>query len=169
MQPYPPLQTLLAAACLRREGFEVALFDPALEPAEAGFEQALARYEPRMVAVCEDNFNFLTKMCLLRNRELAGWMARTACRAGVPAIVNGSDASDRAAEYLVAGFSYVLEGEVEQGIVEVARLLLSGGAPPAGPEPRGIAYLDPRSGTMRHTPRRAPIADRIRCPCPHGT
>ena len=30
MQPYPPLQTLLAAACLRREGYEVALFDPAL-------------------------------------------------------------------------------------------------------------------------------------------
>ena len=28
MQPYPPLQTLLAAACLRREGYEVALFDP---------------------------------------------------------------------------------------------------------------------------------------------
>jgi hypothetical protein len=34
MQPYPPLQTLLAAACLRREGFEVALFDPTLEPPE---------------------------------------------------------------------------------------------------------------------------------------
>ncbi len=125
MQPYPPLQTLLAAACLRREGFEVALFDPALEAPEEGFEQALARHQPRLVAVCEDNFNFLTKMCLLRNRELAGWMARTACRAGVPAIVNGSDASDRAAEYLAAGFSYVLEGEVEEGIVEVARLLLS--------------------------------------------
>ncbi len=39
MQPYPPLQTLLAAACLRREGYRVALFDPALAEPEAGFEQ----------------------------------------------------------------------------------------------------------------------------------
>ena len=37
MQPYPPLQTLLAAACLRRAGYEVALFDPALAAPEEGF------------------------------------------------------------------------------------------------------------------------------------
>jgi len=166
MQPYPPLQTLLAAACLRREGYEVALFDPALEPPEAGFTQALARHQPRLVAVCDDNFNYLTKMCLLRNRELAGWMARTARRAGVPAIVNGSDASDRAAEYLGAGFSYVLEGEVEDAIVEVARLILSGGGAPPGPEFRGIAFPDPQSGEIRHTPRRAPIADLDSLPMP---
>ena len=39
MQPYPPLQTLLAAACLRREGYEVALFDPALAAPEEGFSR----------------------------------------------------------------------------------------------------------------------------------
>ena len=27
MQPYPPLQTMIAAALLREEGFDVALFD----------------------------------------------------------------------------------------------------------------------------------------------
>jgi len=32
MQPYPPLQTILAASVLRREGIETALFDPTLEP-----------------------------------------------------------------------------------------------------------------------------------------
>jgi anaerobic magnesium-protoporphyrin IX monomethyl ester cyclase len=163
MQPYPPLQTLLAAACLRRAGFSVALFDPALQAPEAGFEQALAQHQPRLVAVCEDNFNFLTKMCLLRNRELAGWMARMARRAGVPAIVNGSDASDHAAEYLAAGFSYVLEGEVEEAVVEVAQLILSG----AGDvELRGVAFTDPDSGTMRQRPRRAPIADLDSLPMP---
>jgi radical SAM superfamily enzyme YgiQ (UPF0313 family) len=165
MQPYPPLQTLLAAACLRREGYEVALFDPALAPPEEGFEQALARHQPRLVAVCEDNFNFLTKMCLLRNRELAGWMAGTARNAGVPAIVNGSDASDRAAEYLGAGFCYVLEGELEDSIVEVARLILSGADAP-GHELRGIAFSDPQSGAIRHTPRRPPIADLDSLPMP---
>src|SRR5690348_12913165 len=93
MQPYPPLQTLLAAACLRRRGYRVALFDPTLETPETGFEDALARHRPRLVAVIEDNFNFLTKMCLLRNRELACWFAQTARRAGVPAVVNGADAT----------------------------------------------------------------------------
>jgi anaerobic magnesium-protoporphyrin IX monomethyl ester cyclase len=150
MQPYPPLQTLLAAACLRREGYSVALFDSALEPPETGFREALARHQPRLVAVCEDNFNFLTKMCLLRNRELAGWMAATARRAGVPAIVNGSDASDHSADYLAAGFSYVLEGEVESAVVEVARMLLSG----------QTAAVPPR------VPRRAPITDLDALPMP---
>jgi radical SAM superfamily enzyme YgiQ (UPF0313 family) len=150
MQPYPPLQTLLAAACLRREGYEVALFDPALETPEIGFERALALHRPRLVAVCEDNFNYLTKMCLLRNRELAGWMAATANRAGVPSIVNGSDATDHAGEYLGAGFSSVLEGEVESAIVEAARLVFSSGA----------AALPPR------LPRRAPITDLDSLPMP---
>src|SRR5579863_4048390 len=111
MQPYPPLQTLLAAACLRREGYDVALFDPTLEEPEAGFVQALQLHQPRLVAVCEDNFNYLTKMCLLRNRELSFWMARTCVAARIPCIVNGSDASDRAAEYLGVGFRFVLGGE----------------------------------------------------------
>ena len=166
MQPYPPLQTLLAAACLRREGYTVALFDPALAPPETGFEQALMHHRPRLVAVCEDNFNFLTKMCLQRNRELAGWMARTARGAGVPAIVNGSDASDRAAEYLQAGFSYVLEGEVEASIVEIAQLLVSGADATPSHELRGIAFRDPQSGAVRRTPRRAPIADLDSLPMP---
>lgn len=164
MQPYPPLQTLIAAACLRREGYRVALFDASLAPPEAGFREALERYQPRMVAVCEDNFNFLTKMCLLRNRELACWMAGAARQAGVPAIVNGSDAADRAAEYLGAGFAYVVEGEVEEGIVEVSRYILSGGA---GPEQiRGIAFLDQNTGKVQHTVRRPPIADLDTLPSP---
>ncbi len=147
MQPYPPLQTLLAAACLRRKGYRVALFDPTLESPETGFEQALASHGPRLVAVCEDNFNFLTKMCLQRNRELSGWMARTAHRAGVPAIVNGSDSTDHAAEYLAAGFCQVLEGEVEEAIVEVAQSILSG-------------------REVRRTPRRAPISNLDSLPVP---
>ncbi len=130
MQPYPPLQTLVAAACLRRQGYSVALFDPSLEAPQPGFEQALERHKPRLVAVCEDNFNFLTKMCLLRNREVACWMARTCNEAGIPAIVNGSDSSDRAAEYLDAGFCYVIRGEVEEAIVEIAGLLLASGSEP---------------------------------------
>jgi anaerobic magnesium-protoporphyrin IX monomethyl ester cyclase len=169
MQPYPPLQTLLAAACLRQAGYSVALFDPTLSPPESGFAHALACHQPRMVAVCEDNFNYLTKMCLLRNRELAHWMAGQAQRAGVPAIVNGSDASDRVAGYLEAGFDYVLVGEVEEAIVEVARRVLNGSDDGAG-FIRGAAFRDVDQVTglpsVRYPPRRAPIADLDALPAP---
>src|ERR1700684_55653 len=88
MQPYPPLQTLLAAACLRRAGFSVALFDSTLEAPQPGFELALERHRPRLVAVIEDNFNYLTKMCLTRNREVAHWMAQVCRVSRIPVRVN---------------------------------------------------------------------------------
>ena len=70
MQPYPPLGTLYAAALLRSRGFSVAVFDTMLnDPAE--FRDALRSHRPKIVAVFEDNFNFLTKMCLTRMREVA--------------------------------------------------------------------------------------------------
>jgi len=165
MQPYPPLQTLIAAACLRRQGYSVALFDPSLEAPQPGFEQALERHQPRFVAVCEDNFNYLTKMCLLRNREVAYWMARTCSEAGIPAIVNGSDSSDRPAEYLDAGFCYVIRGEVEEAIVETAGLLL-GRLPGSASQIPGLIFRDPHTGTLRQTPRRATLADVDSLPMP---
>jgi radical SAM superfamily enzyme YgiQ (UPF0313 family) len=142
----------------------VALFDPTLEDPERGFEAALEQHRPRLVAVVEDNFNFLTKMCLLRNRELAQWMAQTARRAGIPAVANGADATDHAAEYLKAGFEYTIAGEVEATLAEVARLILSG----EGQEEqiRGVAFLDRRCGEVRRTAPRAPLADLNTLPAP---
>src|SRR5215471_13701202 len=113
MQPYPPLQTLLAAACLRSEGYTVALYDSTLAHSEEAFRQALDRHRPRLVALCEDNFNFLTKMCLTRNRELAFSMARASKDAGAPVVVNSSDATDHMVEYLDHGADFVMFGEVE--------------------------------------------------------
>src|SRR5271155_5652652 len=78
MQPYPPLGTLYAAALLREHGISVAVFDPMLEEPEKGFAAALALHQPRIVAIYEDSFNFLTKMCLTRMRELAYAMAEMA-------------------------------------------------------------------------------------------
>src|SRR3954469_15179299 len=78
MQPYPPLATLYAAAVLRQMGFSVAAFDTMLEDPEAGFPRALATHQPRVVVVYEDDFNFLSKMCLTRMREVAWGMAAQA-------------------------------------------------------------------------------------------
>jgi anaerobic magnesium-protoporphyrin IX monomethyl ester cyclase len=118
MQPYPPLQTLIAAAALRRSGVEVAFFDATFD---RDFSSALAHVRPDVLAVCEDNFNFLTKMCLLQNRALAFEMARAAGALGIPALINSSDATDQAGAYLQAGFDRVIQGELEMTLVETVR------------------------------------------------
>src|ERR1700723_4368314 len=103
----------MAAAVLREHGIPVALFDPTLVSPGEGFEAAIELYRPDLVVVCEDDFNFLSKMCLTRNRELAFQMAGVARRRGIEIVAHGSDASDHVAEYRAAGFSFVLIGEVE--------------------------------------------------------
>src|SRR5579863_3499796 len=116
MQPYPPLQTLLAAALLRENGISVALCDVTLDPPEQKFKALVDSCAPRWVVGCGDDFNFLTKMCLGRNRELSFRMAQMARERGIPTAVHGSDSSDHAREYLGAGFDYLLIGEVEASL-----------------------------------------------------
>src|SRR5207245_7587305 len=105
-----------AVALVRQRGLSVALFDSMLEDPECGFAGAVARYRPRVVAVYEDNFNFLTKMCLSRMRRVALGMIDLAKTAGAQVVINGSDASDHVEEYLQAGADFVLLGEAERTV-----------------------------------------------------
>src|SRR5919198_5847064 len=82
MRPYAPLATLYAASLMRSHGYSVALFDAMLSDGEHEFEQALRDSQPRVVALYEDNFNFLSKMCLSRMREAACCMAELARQEG---------------------------------------------------------------------------------------
>jgi anaerobic magnesium-protoporphyrin IX monomethyl ester cyclase len=163
MQPYPPLQTLLAAACLRRNGFEVALYDCTFEHSDDAFRRALDLHRPRLVVLCEDNFNFLTKMCLTRNRELAFFMCRASRDAGLPVVVNSSDATDHIGDYIQHGADFVIFGEVEMTLLEVARRLL--GSSFDG-EIAGLAYRDPVMRGLRINPPRALMQDLDALPSP---
>ncbi|NJM39634.1 MAG: cobalamin B12-binding domain-containing protein, partial [Anaerolineae bacterium] len=71
MKPYPPLATLYVASQLREAGVSVALFDAMLAEDEHAFAAMLREHQPRIVVLYEDNFNFLSKMCLSRMREAA--------------------------------------------------------------------------------------------------
>ena len=165
MQPYPPLGTLYAAALLRQAGFSVALFDTMLSDPEAEFESALARHRPRIVAVFEDNFNFLSKMCLTRMREVAYRILHASQRSGAVVLVNGSDASDHIVDYLQKGFRCVLLGEAECTLLETIRHLLQGNEAALDDMP-GIAYLDSLSGKVIKTKRRTLLRDLDRLPFP---
>jgi hypothetical protein len=107
MKPYPPLRTLLAAALLRQNGVSVALGDVDLESPEQKFGAALDSCPPCFVLVCEEDFSYLTKMCLRRNRKLSFWIVQAARARGIAAAVHRSDSSDHAAEYFRAGFDHV--------------------------------------------------------------
>lgn len=126
MQPYLPLGTLYAASALVDQGIPVAVFDPMLEPPFPGMSSELETHRPRILAVYEDDFNFLSKMCLTRMREIAWEFARAACRMGAVAVVHGSDATDHPELFLENGFDYVLCGEAEETLVALCRALLDG-------------------------------------------
>src|SRR5882724_1464044 len=92
-QPYAPLGALYAAACVRDRGYCVALFDAMLAASEAEWAEALVRHQPRIAVIYEDNFNYLSKMCLLRMRQAALTMIDAARARGITTIVAGAVAT----------------------------------------------------------------------------
>ena len=68
MMPYPPLGTMYAASYIRGKGYDVALFDAMLADSEDAWAKALDEHNPQYAIIVEDNFNYLSKMGLLRMR-----------------------------------------------------------------------------------------------------
>ena len=126
MQPYMPLGTLYAASALRSQGISVAVFDSMLQEPNQHFPQALLQHAPKIVAVYEDDFNFLSKMCLTRMREVAWEIAAAARAVGAKVVGHGSDSTDNPRLFLENGFDYVLCGEAEQTLVELCSAILRG-------------------------------------------
>src|SRR3954468_17273263 len=93
-KPYPPLATLQVAAMLREAGHEVSLFDAMLADDYTRFERQIDVLHPQVVLLYEDNYNFLSKMCLGRMRRAGCEMLSLARSRGTRVIAAGSDASD---------------------------------------------------------------------------
>ena len=165
MQPYPPLGTLYAAGLLRNAGLSVAVFDTMLNDPEKGFQDALRQHQPRIVVVFEDNFNFLSKMCLTRMREVAYRILEVSQAAGATVLVNGSDASDHVYEYLHKGFRCVLLGEAEWTLLEAVSHLLKEDEVGLEHVP-GLAYLHESTGEVVRTESRKLMRDLDQLPFP---
>jgi radical SAM superfamily enzyme YgiQ (UPF0313 family) len=165
MQPYPPLGTLYAAALLRSAGISVALFDTMLTNPEDSFQAALEQNNPKVVVVYEDNFNFLSKMCLTRMRDVAYGMLEASLRVGATVLVNGSDASDHASDYLEKGFRCVLLGEAEWTLLELVQHLLRNGDSDLS-HIAGLSYLHPTTRQPVRTPPRSLMRDLDLLPMP---
>jgi anaerobic magnesium-protoporphyrin IX monomethyl ester cyclase len=122
-KPYPPLATLQCAALLRRAGHRVSLFDAMLASDLAEYERRLRSVQPQVVLLYEDNFNFLSKMCLGKMRQAACRMISAARGAGARVIAAGSDVSDAPEPYLRAGADVTLKGEGLPALLELLRRL----------------------------------------------
>lgn len=156
MKPYPPLATLITAAMLRRQGRDVALFDAMLASGEDEFERVVDETRPGIVAIVEDNFNFLTKMCTTRMREATLAMIRAAKARGCRVAVNGSDAGDQPATYLDAGADAVISGEPEHTLAELVNVWTDTGGEPG--RVRGLVLRGDGAGPgnlLRTSPRPA--------------
>jgi len=119
MMPYPPLGTMYAASYIRAKGYDVALFDAMLADSEEEWAKSLDEHKPKYAIIFEDNFNYLSKMCLLRMREAAFTMIEMAKQRRCIVILCGADATDHYAEYLEKGADYVLLGEGEETLGEL--------------------------------------------------
>jgi len=163
-QPYAPLGALYAAACVRDHGYRVALFDAMLAASEAEWADALDRHRPRFAVIYEDNFNYLSKMCLLRMRQAALTMIDAARARGITTIVAGADATDHPVTYLDRGAAVVVTGEGEVTLVELLDTL-------TGERSGGLSSVDglclrDDDGRVIHTKPRAIIRQLDSLPFP---
>ncbi|MBI5348511.1 MAG: radical SAM protein, partial [Chloroflexi bacterium] len=144
MQPYPPLGTLYAASYVRSKGYSVALFDSMLAESENEWASALDQHTPKYAIIFEDNFNYLSKMCLLRMRQAAFTMIDMAKARGCAVILCGADATDHRDLYLQQGADYILLGEGEITLVELLDSL-EGRSPQTLNQILGLAFKDQTS------------------------
>jgi anaerobic magnesium-protoporphyrin IX monomethyl ester cyclase len=118
-KPYPPLATLQVVAMLREAGHQVHFFDAMLAERMEDYDGILSASQPDLVLFYEDNFNFLSKMCLGAMRDAACQMIGTAHRAGARVIASGPDVTDSPAPYLRAGADFALIGEGLAALLEL--------------------------------------------------
>ncbi|MFN8447311.1 MAG: radical SAM protein [Anaerolineae bacterium] len=152
MQPYPPLGTLYAASIMRDRGYGVALFDAMLAESTDDWTAALDLYKPRYAVLFEDNFNYLSKMSLLRMRDAAFTMIDAAKARGCLVICCGADETDHADLYLARGADYVLIGEGDAALPELIAHL-DGKNTASLDAIQGIAYRAADDAVIRTPPR----------------
>lgn len=117
--PFPPLGTLYAASLLRKNGFEVDLFDTNLLDSPKTISSKIKENNPKYVVIYDDGFNYLTKMCLTNMREACFEMITIAKSFNCKVIISSSDSTDHYENYLEKGADYIIQGEGEITLSEL--------------------------------------------------
>ena len=164
MELFPPLGSLYAAAVLREAGHEVHFSDSMIAESTDVWEAALEAEKPQLAVLYEDNFNYLTKMCLLNMRDAAQVMIEAAKKTGAVVIVAGSDASDVPEIYLGFGADVVINGEGEITLEQLVATLEQDGLQNIQ-DIEGITFYG-ADGAVIKTPKRRSLRDIDSLPMP---
>ncbi|RMI01020.1 MAG: radical SAM protein [Calditrichaeota bacterium] len=141
-RPYPPLAPLTLIGWLRQElGLDAQFYDVMFDRDVAGLARAIERMQPEVFILYDDDFNFLTKMCLENMRRAVFEVLRRAPKTGL-FIAHGSDASDQAEQYLRAGFDFVAHRNAELTVVELLRRYRQHRSPEPLKPLNGISFLE---------------------------
>ena len=140
--PYSPLGSLYAAAVLKNAGHEVIFFDSMLCRNTAELEKEIRTTKPDIFLLYDDEFNYLTKMCLSNMREAAVYFIKTAKELQIPCIIYSSDASDFPESYLKAGCETIIYGEGEITLKELINSFENNEYEKIKYEIKGIRFLN---------------------------
>ena len=121
--PYAPLGTLYAASLMRQEGYDVALHDVMFANGAEDIIPAIEKFQPDILVLYDDGFNYLTKMCLTNMREAAFKMIKMAKERDCTIIVSSSDSTDHYEKYIEEGADFILIGEAEMTLLELVNAL----------------------------------------------
>lgn len=149
MQPYPPLATLYAASVIRTLHYSIDFFDTVFAPYERAVFPLIEKNAGGIFFICDDGFNYLTKMCLVNMRDACFEMIRFAKKNNCTVVVSSSDATDHWTAYLEEGADFIIIGEAEQTIRELIPAIKNN-LPVAGI--KGVAYI--ADGEKTKTPAR---------------
>ncbi|MDD5152215.1 MAG: radical SAM protein, partial [Flavobacterium sp.] len=121
--PFPPLGTLYAASLMRKNNYEVSLFDTNLLDSPKSIEPVLEKKRPDFLVIYDDGFNYLTKMCLTKMREACFEMIKIGKKNNCTTIICSSDSTDHYKEYLEKGADFIIQGEGEWTLLELINVI----------------------------------------------
>jgi anaerobic magnesium-protoporphyrin IX monomethyl ester cyclase len=121
--PFPPLGTLYAASTLRKNNYDVALFDTNLLDSPKSILPLLKESKPNYLVIYDDGFNYLTKMCLTNMRNACFEMIQYGKQHNCIVIISSSDSTDHYKEYLEKGADFIIKGEGEITLLELINAL----------------------------------------------
>lgn len=163
-KPYPPLAPLTLAAWIKQElDVDVHFYDVMFDPDETGLVQALRDVQPDIFLLYDDDFNYLTKMCLENMRRAVFRALEQIPKHGL-FIAHGSDASDQAEDYLRAGFDVVVHRNAEKIVVDMLRAYIAESSMDTLHNMDGISYLT--NGVYQQTPQTRTNFDLEQSPMP---